>query len=126
MKPYILLVEDSPKDVEIISSLLNEVASDSEVVVMSDGEAALDHLRSAPPPVLILLDIKMPKVNGLEVLKAVKSDPKLQAVPVVLLSSSRAEQDLATAYEHRADGYLIKPVRAQQLASAITSASHGT
>jgi CheY-like chemotaxis protein len=131
MKPYVLLVDDSPKDVEIISSLLEELSADDGLVVLNDGEAALNYLyrrfeyslRSSPQPYLILLDIKMPKVSGLEVLKAMKSDANLESIPVVLVSSSRAEKDLAMAFEYQANGYVIKPIRVQQLAAAIDSAA---
>lgn len=129
----ILLVEDNARDIEITLSNLRDSGIAASVHVVRDGEEALNYLyrrhefalRSTAEPALLLLDIKMPKVNGLEVLKAVKSDSALRSIPVVLLTSSREEQDLAAAYEWRAEGYLIKPVRPQQLATMIATATGG-
>lgn len=129
----ILLIEDNARDIEITLTNLRESGIDASVHVVRDGEEALNYLyrrhefalRSTAEPALLLLDIKMPKVNGLEVLRAVKSDPALRSIPVVLLTSSRQEQDLAAAYEWSAEGYLIKPVRPQQLAAMIAAATGG-
>lgn len=129
----ILLVEDNARDIEITLSNLRDSGITASVHVVRDGEEALNYLyrrheyalRSTAEPALVLLDIKMPKVNGLEVLRALKSDPALRSIPVILLTSSRQEQDLAAAYEFRAEGYLIKPVRPQQLAATIAAATGG-
>lgn len=129
----ILLVEDNARDVEITLSNLRAGGITAAVQVVRDGEEALDYLnrregfalRSTPQPTMLLLDIKMPKVNGLEVLKAMKSDHALSSIPVVLLSASREEHDMAAAFEWRAEGYLIKPASPQQLAAMLLLATGG-
>jgi CheY-like chemotaxis protein len=125
----VLLAEDNPRDVEITLSVLEEAGVRAQVDVVRDGEEAIDYLlrRAAfrmrgPDPSIVLLDIKMPKVNGLDVLRVIRADPALRPLPVVLLTSSRQEQDLAIAHELKADGYLIKPAQPQKLASTLTSA----
>src|SRR5690349_10196325 len=105
--PSILFAEDSPLDVEMTLAALSEHNLANEVVAVSDGEEALDYLyyrgrfkdRPAGNPVVVLLDLKMPKVDGLEVLRAIKQDEALQMVPVVMLTSSREEQDLVRSYK---------------------------
>src|SRR3954447_14162117 len=102
----ILLVEDDPHYVELTLSALAENHLTNEIVVVRDGEQALDYLyrrgayesREAGNPVVILLDIKLPKVDGLEVLKRIKTDPDLKVIPVVMLTSSGEEQDLVRSY----------------------------
>lgn len=127
----ILLVEDNARDIEITLASLRSSGLPAEVHVLRDGEEALNYLYRrglfalSPTPAVVLLDIKMPKVSGLEVLKTLKSDPVLRSLPVILLTASRAEQDLAAAYEWRADGYLIKPARPEQLATTIEAATGG-
>jgi len=129
----ILLVEDNARDVEITLANLRNSGVDASVQVVRDGEQALDYLhrrkefalRSAEGPDVLLLDVKMPKVSGLEVLRAMKSDPVLRNIPVILLTSSREEQDLAAAYQWGAEGYLIKPVRPEQLAATIAAVTGG-
>lgn len=130
MSDYILLVEDNPRDVEITLDLLKEAGNRSEIIVLNDGESAMAFLerrgefisRREGFPRVILLDIKMPRVSGLEVLRAIKGNPALRAIPVVLLTSSRQEQDMLAAYDLKADGYAIKPPKPAQLASTIESA----
>src|SRR5579884_2810023 len=103
----ILLVEDDPKDVELTMTALEEYNLGNEVVVASDGEEALDYLyyrgkfqrRSGDNPAVLLLDLKLPKVDGLEVLQAIKADEKLQMMPVVVLTSSREERDMVASYK---------------------------
>ena len=114
----ILLAEDSANDAELTLAALAEHHLANEVVVVHDGEEALDYLyarglhagRRGGNPALVLLDLKMPKVDGLDVLRAIKSDPALRTIPVVMLTSSREEQDLVRSYELGVNGYVVKPV----------------
>ncbi len=115
----ILLAEDNPKDVELTLEALAEFNLANEVVVVPDGAEALDYLyrrgehagRIDGNPAVILLDIKMPKVDGLEVLRAIKADPSLMTVPVVILTSSREERDLVESYRMGVNAYVVKPVQ---------------
>jgi len=130
LEGYILLVEDNPRDVEITLDLLKESGDRSTVVVLDDGEQAIQYLerrgefenRRRDLPRVMLLDIKMPKVGGLEVLRMMKRERELSAIAVVLLTSSRQEQDMLAAYDLHADGYLIKPTTPKRLAEAIETA----
>jgi CheY-like chemotaxis protein len=114
----ILLVEDDPYDVELTLTALTDSHLTNEIVVVRDGAEALDYLyrrgayesREAGNPAVILLDLKLPKVDGLEVLKRVKSDPPLWTIPVVMLTSSREEKDLAESYDSGSNAYVVKPV----------------
>jgi CheY-like chemotaxis protein len=114
----ILLAEDDPRDVELILSALDEYHLANEVVVARDGEEALDYLyrrggyagRKDDNPILVLLDVKMPKVDGLEVLRQIKQDPTLRMIPVVVLTSSREEQDVINGYRFGVNAYVVKPV----------------
>lgn len=114
----ILLVEDDPQDVELTLAGLEESHLTNRVVVVHDGEKALDYLyhrgifqiRAGGNPILVLLDLKMPKVNGLEVLKTIKADAQLKIIPVVVLSSSREARDVVGCYKHGANAYVVKPV----------------
>lgn len=114
----ILLVEDSINDVELILTSLAENHLGNEVVVVRDGAEALDYLyrrglyrlRREGHPVAVLLDLKLPKVDGIEVLTQLKADPELRVVPVVVLTSSREEQDLTRCYELGTNGYVVKPI----------------
>ena len=114
----ILLVEDDPYDVELTLSALAENHLANEVVVVRDGAEALNYLyrrgayesRVAGNPVVMLLDLKLPKVDGLEVLERVKTNPNLKTTPVVMLTSSREEQDLARSYNLGTNSYVVKPV----------------
>jgi CheY-like chemotaxis protein len=123
----ILLVEDSANDIELILAALAENRLANEVVVARDGEEALDYLyrrgvfrlRSEGHPVVVLLDLKLPKVDGLEVLAQLKSDPELKVVPVVVLTSSREEQDLIQSYNLGTNGYVVKPVDFHEFVDAI-------
>ncbi|HTF13102.1 MAG TPA: response regulator [Burkholderiales bacterium] len=123
----ILLVEDNPKDVELIFAALRKSNLANEVVVARDGAEALDYLyrrgkfqsRNAELPIVIFLDLKMPKVDGLEVLKQMKNDAALKVVPVVMLTSSREEADLVKSYELGVNAYVVKPVGFQQFVDAI-------
>ena len=123
----ILYAEDNPNDVEMTLAALAEHNLANEVVVVHDGEQALDYLysrgeyrlRAAGRPAVVLLDLKMPRVDGLEVLRAIKSDPELRRVPVVMLTSSREEQDLVRSYELGANAYVVKPVDFVQFVDAV-------
>lgn len=123
----ILLAEDSPKDAELTLAALSESQVPHEVVVSRDGAEALDYLycrgqfsgRASGNPVLILLDLKMPKVDGLEVLNAVKSDDRLKLIPVVMLTSSREERDLLQSYGLGANAYVVKPVSFEVFVQAM-------
>ena len=115
---HALLVEDSADDAELMLAALSDYCDPERVVIAKDGEEALDYLyrRGAhaerPPgnPVLILLDIKMPKMDGLEVLRVIKSDPALKTIPVVMLTSSREERDVTSSYRLGTNGYVVKPL----------------
>jgi CheY-like chemotaxis protein len=123
----ILLVEDSQNDVELTLSALAENHLANEVVVARDGEEALDFLyrrgifklRSEGNPAVVLLDLKLPKVDGLEVLETLKSDENLRTVPVVMLTSSREEQDLLRSYNLGVNAYVVKPVDFQHFVTAL-------
>lgn len=123
----ILLVEDSPQDIELTLAALEENRLANEVIVVRDGEAALDFLykrgifklRTPGNPAVILLDLKLPKVDGLEVLECIKGDPNLKAIPVVMLTSSREERDLVNSYELGVNAYVVKPVDFKDFVEAI-------
>lgn len=123
----ILLVEDDPKDVELTLTALDEYNLANEVVVARDGAEALDYLhyrgnfamRSHENPAVLLLDLKLPKVDGLEVLKQVKSDGQLSMIPVVVLTSSREEKDMVTSYKLGVNAYVVKPVDFHEFVNAI-------
>ena len=114
----ILLVEDDSKDVELTLAALEENHLANRIVVLENGEEALDYLyergkfekRSGGNPIVVLLDNKMPKVNGLEVLKTIKADEHLKIIPVVVLTSSRETPDLVEFYKHGVNAYVVKPV----------------
>ena len=126
MKP-ILLAEDSEQDIELTLAALEEHGLANDVVVVRGGAETMDYLncrgqfagRCGGLPVLVLLDLKMPKVDGLDVLRQMKTDPVLKSVPVVILTSSREEQDLVRSYELGVNAYVVKPVDFQQFADAV-------
>ncbi len=126
LKP-IVLIEDSSQDVELTIAALTKARLANEVIILRDGEEALEYLcckgrheiREKGNPALVLLDIKLPKVDGLEVLGYIKHDPELKSIPVVMLTSSQEEPDLAKSYELGANGYVVKPVRFQDFAKAV-------
>ena len=123
----ILLVEDDPNDVELTMTALQEYNLSNEVVVVTDGEEALDYLfyrgkfqrRSGENPAVLLLDLKLPKVNGLEVLEKIKADEKLKMIPVVVLTSSREERDMVSSYKLGVNAYVVKPVDFHEFVNAI-------
>jgi CheY-like chemotaxis protein len=123
----ILLVEDDPKDVELTLTALEEYKLANEVVVARDGEEALDYLyrrgnfttRSTDNPAVLLLDLKLPKVDGLEVLQQIKADAKLKLIPVVVLTSSHEEKDMVTSYKLGVNAYVVKPVDFHEFVNAV-------
>jgi CheY-like chemotaxis protein len=123
----ILLVEDDPKDVELSLTALEEYNLANEVIVARDGEEALEYLysrgkfrtRSSDNPAVMLLDLKLPKVDGLEVLKQIKSDENLRTIPVVVLTSSKEEKDMVASYKLGVNAYVVKPVDFHEFVNAI-------
>ena len=123
----ILLVEDDPRDVELTLAALEEHHLANKVAVVRDGEKALDYLyrrgefktRAGGNPILVLLDLKMPKVNGLEVLKIIKGDEHLKIIPVVALTSSCETPDLIEFYKHGVNAYVVKPVDFDDFMKAV-------
>lgn len=123
----ILLVEDDPKDVELTLTALADYQLTNAVDVARDGAEALDYLyrrgkfqtREGHNPAVIILDLKLPKVSGLEVLRQVKADEKLKGVPIVVLTSSREEQDLITSYQLGVNAYVVKPVDFHKFVEAV-------
>ena len=127
LKP-ILLVEDNPHDLELTLIALEKSQLANEVVIARDGAEALDYLRSegvfagrqTGNPAVVLLDLKLPKVDGLEVLKMVRATASLKSVPVVMLTSSKEEQDLLRSYELGVNAYVVKPVDFSEFVRAIS------
>jgi CheY-like chemotaxis protein len=123
----ILLVEDNPKDVELTLTALSEYNLVNRVVVLNDGAEVLEYLncegefknRKPEIPAVILLDIKMPRVDGIEVLQAIRSNPKFKTIPVVMLTSSREEPDLKRCYELGVNAYIVKPVNFRDFLDAV-------
>jgi DNA-binding response OmpR family regulator len=123
----ILLVEDDPKDVELTLTALEEYNLANEVIVARDGEEALEYLysrgkfktRSSDNPAVVLLDLKLRKVDGLEVLKQIKSEEKLRMMPVVVLTSSKEEKDMVASYKLGVSAYVVKPVDFHEFVNAI-------
>lgn len=127
----ILLAEDSPHDVEMTLAALEEHHLANEVFVVNNGAEALDYLYARGKyehhgnghPVVVLLDLKMPKVDGLEVLRQLKSDPELRRIPVVMMTSSREEQDLVRSYDLGVNAYVVKPVDFEQFMGCVSKLS---
>jgi CheY-like chemotaxis protein len=123
----ILLVEDDPRDVELTLAALEEHHLANKVAVVCDGAEALDYLfrrgkfetRASGHPILVLLDLKLPKVSGLEVLKIIKADEHLKIIPVVVLSSSRETPDVVECYRHGVNAYVVKPVDFAEFMKAV-------
>ena len=124
----ILLVEDDPEDLDLTTRALHEEHVCNRIQVARDGEEALDYLFCRGPhserdpnchPKLVLLDLKLPKVDGLEVLEQIKRDPSTKAIPVVILTSSKQEQDMVQGYHLGANSYIQKPVDFDQFQSTI-------
>ena len=125
--PRILMVEDDPQDVELTLTALEEYNLANEVLVVGDGSEALDYLyrrgsfqeRPRGNPALLLLDLKLPKVDGLEVLQQIRADEALKLIPVVVLTSSREERDLVASYRLGVNAYVVKPVEFHQFVNAV-------
>jgi CheY-like chemotaxis protein len=123
----ILLVEDDPRDVELTLTALEEYKLANEVVVARDGQQALDYLRCQGEystrvrenPAVLLLDLKLPKVDGLEVLKEIRTDERLKLIPVVVLTSSQEEKDMVRSYTLGVNAYVVKPVDFHEFVNAI-------
>jgi CheY-like chemotaxis protein len=123
----ILLVEDSQRDIELVLAALKKHNFANDVAVARDGVQALDYLyrrgeyqsRPAGEPIVIFLDLKMPRKDGLEVLREIKADPALRMVPIVMLTSSREEADLVRSYQLGVNAYVVKPVGFQEFVDAI-------
>ena len=124
---HILLAEDDPRDAKLTLAALDEFNLANEVFVVHDGEAALDYLycrgkfekREGGNPVAVLLDLKMPKVDGLEVLETIKADNHLKSIPIVMLTSSRETPDLTRCYDLGVNAYVVKPVDFGEFARAV-------
>jgi CheY-like chemotaxis protein len=123
----ILVVEDDPRDVELTLTALDEYKLANEVLVVRDGKEALDYLycreqfasRAEESPAVILLDLKLPKVNGLEVLQQIRSDDRLKMIPVVVLTSSHEERDMLASYQLGVNAYVVKPVDFHEFVNAV-------
>jgi CheY-like chemotaxis protein len=123
----ILLVEDDPKDIDLTLTALEEYKLANEVVVVRDGAAALDYLhtrgnyrsRAMENPAVVLLDLKLPKVDGLEVLQQIRSDERLKLIPVVVLTSSHEERDMVASYKLGVNAYVVKPVDFHDFVNAV-------
>ena len=123
----VLIVEDDPRDVELSLAALGEYNLANEVVIARDGAEALDYLfcrgsfagRPKENPAVMLLDLKLPKVNGLEVLQQVKSDEQLKMIPVVVLTSSHEEKDVMRSYSLGVNAYVVKPVDFHDFVNAV-------
>lgn len=126
-KKVILLVEDNPDDEEFTLRAFKKSRIQNEVVVVRDGAAAVDYLfrkgefsnRPDSLPQLILLDLKLPKMDGHEVLKMIRNDPRTKLLPVIILTSSKEESDLLEGYEGGANSYIVKPVDTEQFGQCI-------
>lgn len=128
MKPRrILLVDDSPRDTEMALDALQRYHLANEVTTLRDGAEALDFMfrrgdhaaRNGADPAVILLDLKMPRVDGLEVLRQLKADPRFRRIPVVVMTSSREDQDLARCYELGVNAYVVKPLDFHEFIESI-------
>ncbi len=123
---HILLVEDSENDIELTLSAFEKRVSNS-VVVARDGAEGLDYVfrrgafagRATDDPVLVMLDLKLPKIDGLEVLRTIKADPVLKIIPIVVLTSSREQSDLVESYRLGVNAYVVKPVEFEKFIDAV-------
>ena len=123
----ILLVEDDPKDIDLTLTALGEYKLANEVIVVRDGAEALDYLhtkgnyrsRARENPAVVLLDLKLPKVDGLEVLREIRSDERLKYIPVVVLTSSREDRDMVASYKLGVNAYVVKPVDFHAFVNAV-------
>ena len=124
---FILYAEDNPNDIELTLEAFKDIKIANRVQVVNDGSQVLDFLykrgkfknRTGENPIVILLDIKMPKMDGLQVLKIIKDEPEFKHIPVVILTSSREEQDLINSYKLNTNAYVVKPMDFEQFTQAI-------
>jgi CheY-like chemotaxis protein len=123
----ILLVEDNPGDIRLTQEAFKEGMLRNNLHVVMDGEAAMDFLqgkgeyKDSPRPDLVLLDLNLPKMNGREVLTAIKKDPDLKRIPVVVLTTSQDEQDIVESYKQFASSYIVKPVSMEKFINVVAS-----
>jgi two-component system response regulator len=130
-KSVILIVEDDSDDLELLRHTFEEVGI-ANFIVATDGQEALDYLfsrgshvgREAIPPQLVLLDLKLPKIGGLDVLRTIKADPCTKSIPVVILASSREERDLIAGYQLGANSYIQKPIDFTQFQKSVRAIGH--
>jgi CheY-like chemotaxis protein len=123
----ILLVEDNPEDIELTTEALAEISLANRVISVNDGVHAMEYLkcegiyqnREPENPAIILMDIKMPRMDGIEVLEAIRADPALKTIPVVMLTSSREEPDLKKCYDLGVNAYVVKPVNIKDFFEAV-------
>lgn len=123
----LLLAEDDQRDIELTLAALEEINLANEIVVVRDGEETLDYLfrrdkykdRKNGNPAVVLLDLKMPKVDGLEVLRQIKESDDLRLIPVIILTSSKMESDLITSYDLGVNAYVVKPVEFEDFVKAV-------
>jgi CheY-like chemotaxis protein len=129
-EPDILLVEDNQDDMDLALHVLRREKLANDIYVARDGEEALDflfcreafsHRSFEHPPKLVLLDLKLPKVDGMEVLKQVKSDPRTRTIPIVIMTSSKEERDLVASYHLGANSYIQKPVDFEEFRATVKS-----
>jgi two-component system response regulator len=131
MQPvHILIAEDTPTDAEMTMRALKKVGLVNNITWVKDGQEALDYIfsmgefsnRTGPDPTLILLDLKMPKVNGIEVLKKIKTTETSKLIPVIMLTSSAEEPDVKLCYEHGVNSYIVKPVESDKFFEEVSKA----
>lgn len=117
----ILLIEDNPDDAELTIRALKKHKLANNLMHLKDGEEAVNFLfsRESPVPKLILLDLKMPKIDGIEILKKLKADPEKKVIPIVVLTSSKEEKDIVESYRLGVNAYIVKPVDFEKFVSAI-------
>jgi CheY-like chemotaxis protein len=132
--PHLLLVEDNPDHAELIRRQLEQFSAGVRLHHVEDGEAALDYIfgknnfadrERFPAPDVVLLDLRLPRVDGLEVLRLVKTQPQFDRLPIVVLTSSDAENDVARSFELRADGFLTKPIERETLQKILCGLGFG-
>jgi CheY-like chemotaxis protein len=124
-RQWILLVEDNPHDAELIKRALSSQLTDCDIIHAKDGVEAVEILKEADgnPPKIVLLDCKLPRVSGIEVLKSIKSDESSKMLPVVIFSSSDMRSDIEAAYQHGVNSYLVKPINFEELETMLRAAA---